>query len=239
MIENNPFEPIENLTIRKSISTDLLKDKIFTTCNFDYDGELQVLDYPLAWAHETPAVIKPIKFDHKPKKKFITLNWAKNNFRVKWFSFIKNRLDDGYYNFKFYNLTNLKKAERWHTLPKEYFNCIWEFGIESGKDFPFKCITEKTYRPLYLCKPFLVYGHPGLYKKLNQLGFTLSPHIDYSFDTDTPYRWDAFCAEVTRLLDENPQQHIMHSRINKIEFDNILKNTRKEFEDWLCTNTKI
>lgn len=239
MIENNPFEPIEDLLIRKRIDVDILKTRKWTTCNFDYEGDLDVECYPLAWAHETVARLKNKKIVYANKKKFITLIWTANKNRHMWYNFIKKYFNCGYYNFAFKGLSNIKSAIRWEKLPKEYYETIWEFGIESGKDKPFKCITEKTYRPLSLSKPFLVYGHPGMYKKLQQLGFTLNPYIDYSFDEDRKNRWVLFCKEIERLIDDTHEKHVEHAKLNKKEFDSILNATRHNFERWLCIDTKI
>lgn len=232
-VENNPFEPIENLLVRNNIPVANLKGRTWTTCNISYDGELDVICYPLAWAHEVKGRIINKKYIHNNNKKFITLVWAYNKCKEDWYQFIKDYLNNGYYNFNYKKLSNLKYNVRWETLPQEYYDCTWEFGIESGTNKPFNCITEKTYRPLMLEKPFLVYGPPGMYKKLKDLGFTLNPNIDYSFDKDSKLRWKRFCKEVKRLMHDNVDKHISHAKINRKEFDKIVLKTRNDFERFI------
>lgn len=231
-------EPIEDLIDRDTvIQKEWLSGKQIWTCNFDYkENDFVIHQFPLYWAYkvsETYTNKNISKKTFKPKKQFITLIWTDTAVRKNWYNFIKNYLNNGYYNFNFLNIKNISKTQRWQNLPKEYFNTIWEFGIESGsktQNVCYQCITEKTFRPLFFGKPFLVFGAPGMYKKLNSFGITLSPHIDYTFDKDVKNRWGRFCIEVKKLLnDTNYNTHLFHAKKNQIEYAKMLEKYNRDY----------
>lgn len=63
-------------------------------------------------------------------------------------------------------------------------------------------ISEKTYRPMYLKKPFIVYSMPGCLEILRKLGYkTFHPYIDESYDLedDVIKRRKLIFKEITRL----------------------------------------
>ena len=46
-------------------------------------------------------------------------------------------------------------------------------------------ISEKTYKPIYLCQPFIIFGNPHTLKKLKQLGYkTFDKWWDESYDAE-------------------------------------------------------
>lgn len=65
--------------------------------------------------------------------------------------------------------------------------------------------SEKTFRPIALMQPFLIFGQPGCNKKLEQFGFKLFYDIfDYRFDNieDTKKRYTAIIKNCNRVLKE-------------------------------------
>ena len=63
-------------------------------------------------------------------------------------------------------------------------------------------ISEKTYRPIYLKKPFIVYSMPGCLEILRKLGYrTFHPYIDESYDLedDIVKRRKLIFKEINRL----------------------------------------
>lgn len=234
-------EPIEDLIERDlCIQKEWIKGKQIWSCNFDYKPNGFVLhQFPLLWAYkvnETYTNKDILNKKFKPKKQFITLIWAETAVKNNWYNFIKNYLDSAYYNFNFLNINNLSETHRWEKLPQEYFNSIWEFGIESGsklRDICYKCITEKTFRPLFFGKPFLVFGAPGMYKKLNTFGITLNPHIDYTFDEDVENRWNLYCAEIKKLLNDNRHStHLLHAKKNQNELTQALEKYNADYNKY-------
>lgn len=78
-------------------------------------------------------------------------------------------------------------------------------------------ITEKTVKNLYIGKPFVVMGGPGLLEKVRSYGFkTFSPWIDESYDTITNHsdRMVAILTEIDRLATVNVNQ--LHNDIKPI-----------------------
>jgi hypothetical protein len=46
-------------------------------------------------------------------------------------------------------------------------------------------ITEKTYKPIYMCQPFIIFGNPHSLKKLKEYGFkTFDKWWDESYDEE-------------------------------------------------------
>lgn len=65
---------------------------------------------------------------------------------------------------------------------KSFLNIVTETLYDNDSIF----ISEKTYKPIYLCQPFIVFGNPYTLKKLHQLGYkTFSNWWDESYDTET------------------------------------------------------
>lgn len=66
-------------------------------------------------------------------------------------------------------------------LPKEWHESLLHVVTECTPDV--YCISEKTFIPLLMKKPFIVFGAKGFSKKLTDLGFQLYDNVfDYSFD---------------------------------------------------------
>lgn len=101
------------------------------------------------------------------------------------------------YKFEYYNGTRLidddsdwapnkHHYENANSIPKSYFKGLIDIVTES-RYFPKEYfITEKTYKPLFTFKPFLVLGPRGYHKHLvNKLGIQLYyDWFDYSFDDE-------------------------------------------------------
>jgi len=127
------------------------------------------------------------------------------------------------------DLKNRKKVN-YKQIPAEYNYATWEFGIESGgyknENYMYKCFTEKTWRPLCFGKPFLVFGYPGMYKRLESYGFRLSSDINYEFDQDVPNRFELFCNEVERIICLNDYTNMINDAVyNQEIFKKLVKET--------------
>jgi hypothetical protein len=66
-------------------------------------------------------------------------------------------------------------------LPSQFSRSFVNIVAESTADVPF--VTEKTWVPIFLGKPFLVLGAAGIHQYLESLGIDLYTEVfDYSFD---------------------------------------------------------
>jgi hypothetical protein len=116
------------------------------------------------------------------------------------------------YNFKYWEpkvrLLDQRKQSNFqqHILPREMNTCLINVVPESTTDKVF--ITEKTFHPILVGKPFLTYGAPGTYKAIQKLGFKLHDNVfDYSFDNiqDDTERAEAIVQELAKIKDEDYQ----------------------------------
>ena len=63
-------------------------------------------------------------------------------------------------------------------------------------------LTEKTFKPIKHCQPFVVIGPAGCIQQLRDMGYRTFDHvIDHGYDLvkNTTQRWDAACREIERL----------------------------------------
>ena len=101
-------------------------------------------------------------------------------------------------------------------------------------------ISEKTYKPIYLCQPFVIFGNPFTLNKLHELGYkTFDRWWDESYDTETDLkkRFDKILSILEMIselsLDElqelkNEMQHVLiHNYLHffeNTELQTLLKN---------------
>ena len=83
-----------------------------------------------------------------------------------------------------------------------YLNVVLETHLDcdqSGGVF----LTEKTFKPIKHCQPFIIFGAVGTIQHLRQMGYRTFDHvIDHSYDSiqDNTERWDCACKEFERLM---------------------------------------
>jgi hypothetical protein len=64
-------------------------------------------------------------------------------------------------------------------------------------------LTEKTFKPIKNCQPFVIVGAAGSVEQLKKMGYRTFDHaINHSYDTisNNTQRWHAVCSEVERLM---------------------------------------
>lgn len=99
------------------------------------------------------------------------------------------------------NTHNLYSSMVEEHFSNSYINIVIETHMDvdqSGGVF----LTEKTFKPIKHCQPFVLIGAAGSIQQLRNMGYRTFDHvIDHSYDsiTDTTKRWDAVCTEVERL----------------------------------------
>jgi hypothetical protein len=64
-------------------------------------------------------------------------------------------------------------------------------------------LTEKTFKPIKNCQPFVIIGAANSIAQLKKMGYRTFDHvIDHSYDTikNNTQRWHAVCSEIERLM---------------------------------------
>ncbi len=103
---------------------------------------------------------------------------------------------------------------------KCFLNIVTETMYDSDTIF----ISEKTYKPIYLCQPFIVFGNPYTLKKLHELGYkTFDRWWDESYDneTDLKKRFDKILFILEKISDLSLDQ---------------LKDLKNEMQDVIIHN---
>jgi hypothetical protein len=66
-----------------------------------------------------------------------------------------------------------------------HLDCFINIVTETLFDVDTIFISEKTYKPIYLCQPFIIFGNPHTLKKLKELGYkTFEKWWDESYDVE-------------------------------------------------------
>lgn len=68
--------------------------------------------------------------------------------------------------------------------PRAYVDSYFSVVTETIYDYPYTFRTEKIWKPMIMCHPFVVAANPGYYRDLHRAGFRTFGHlIDESFDS--------------------------------------------------------
>lgn len=136
-----------------------------------------------------------------------------------------NVLDWDYPNNQNDVFSNLKYTTKSH-YSETYFNIITETSFENNS----LNLTEKSFKALANCHPFLIIGDMGSHQYLTELGFELYDSlIDYSFDSmpDNQKRLNDALGQIRKVY-KLGEQSIINFYNNNIE--KIKKNKEKFFE---------
>ncbi len=104
-----------------------------------------------------------------------------------------------------------------------FVNIVTETLVDKNSIF----LTEKTYKPIYVCQPFIIMGNPHSLKKLRELGFkTFDKWWDESYDdeSDLSLRLE----KITKVLEEIAEWDLLKCM-----------EIRKEMREILIHNYKI
>ena len=116
----------------------------------------------------------------------------------------------------FYN----KNKKDQYTVPEAYKKSFIDLVSETSVDQIF--LTEKTARPLFHKKPFIVQGAANFHKYLTTLGFILYDEIiDYSFDqeVDSEIRSRMIVQEIEKIAKNGNYNDLRKKIHEKIEFN--------------------
>jgi hypothetical protein len=90
-----------------------------------------------------------------------------------------------------------------------HLKCFLNIVTETLYDNESLFISEKTYKPIYLCQPFIVFGNPFTLNKLHQLGYkTFDKWWDESYDSelDLKQRFDKIVKVIEQISELNVEE---------------------------------
>jgi hypothetical protein len=98
--------------------------------------------------------------------------------------------------------------------------------IVTESEVLFNRITEKTLKPLFFQKPFMVLTAKGFHKELTNFGFELYDEIiDYSFDelpsTDMVGKSELICRNLTNLKEKD------YTELHRIIYPKLIRNKKR------------
>ena len=96
---------------------------------------------------------------------------------------------------------------------ESYLNIILETHLDTDQSKGV-FLTEKTFKPIKFCQPFVLLGPPGSIAKLRELGYRTFDHvIDHSYDQikNNTQRWDVVMREAERLIQNSDLHEIFLS----------------------------
>jgi hypothetical protein len=111
-----------------------------------------------------------------------------------------------------------------------YLNVVIETHMDvdqSGGVF----LTEKTFKPIKHCQPFVIIGAEGSIQQLRDMGYrTFDYVIDHSYDSikNTTERWNRACLEVERLAATNLHQIYTQCRDDLIHNQNLFLSLKTQ-----------
>lgn len=109
-------------------------------------------------------------------------------------------------------LTPDEHANMKYTVGLHHSDAYFNFVIESQLTGPVR-LTEKVFKAIKNCQPFVIAGACGSIKQLREMGYRTFDHVvDHSYDEieDTTQRWEAVCTEMCRIA-KSKKIHTMYT----------------------------
>jgi len=109
-------------------------------------------------------------------------------------------------------LTADEHADMKYTVGLHHSDAYFNFVIESELTGPVR-LTEKVFKPIKNCQPFLIAGACGSIKQLREMGYrTFDSVVDHSYDSieDPTLRWEAVTNEMCRIA-KSKKIHTMYT----------------------------
>ena len=126
------------------------------------------------------------------------------------------------WNCDFEDEESLKFTDTMYTTSDHYLKTLFSIVTETSFSNESLTLTEKTFKPIGNCHPFIIIGDFNSHQKLKSIGF--NPYddlIDYSFDSifDDKERLNAVFKEIRRIRDLGPKNILdwYSKNIKKIE----------------------
>jgi len=108
-------------------------------------------------------------------------------------------------------LTPDEHADMKYTVGLHHSDAYFNFVIESDLNGPVR-LTEKVFRAIKNCQPFVLAGAMGSVAQLREMGYKTFDHVvDHSYDEieDATERWEAVCTEMCRIA-KSKKTHSMY-----------------------------
>ena len=108
-------------------------------------------------------------------------------------------------------LTPDEHANMKYTVGLHHSDAYFNFVLESELTGPVR-LTEKVFKAIKNCQPFVIAGACGSIQQLREMGFRTFDHVvDHSYDAieDPTKRWQAVCAEMCRIA-KSKKTHSMY-----------------------------
>ena len=92
-----------------------------------------------------------------------------------------------------------------HTVQAHHDDAYFNFVLETHLDVDQSegvFVTEKTFKPIKHCQPFVIVGACGTIEHLRSMGYRTFDHVvnhDYDTIKDNTERWNAVCTEMERI----------------------------------------
>ena len=99
-----------------------------------------------------------------------------------------------------------------HTVDAHHDDAYFNFVLESSLTGPVR-LTEKVFKPIKHCQPFVIAGAYGSIQQLRDMGYrTFDTVVDHSYDQieDVTKRWEAVCTEMCRIA-KSKKTHTMYT----------------------------
>lgn len=172
------------------------------------------------------------------------INGKTNNQIILSFYKNYNSLKNNFYDKKEWgNIINWGASLNEDVHMQSFVNIITETLWDDTTIF----FTEKTFKPMYMCQPFILFGNPHSLKKLKEYGFeTFNKWWDESYDTELDL--NVRLQKITNVLEEIASWDFDKCHQITIEMKEILINNFKKIMDnkelyklysELKTNTKV
>jgi hypothetical protein len=125
-------------------------------------------------------------------------------------------------NFKNADLAGEPNHSRWH-IPAVQEALVY-VSVETVLQYPYPFLTEKTFRPILLKRPFVILGSPGSLTQIKKLGFKTFDGFwdeDYDHMQDPNQRMRAVAKIVNDIcsLSSDQLQQFMHNLQHIVEFN--------------------
>ena len=108
-------------------------------------------------------------------------------------------------------LTSEQHADMQYTVDVHHYDAYFNFIIESQLTGPVR-LTEKVFKAIKHCQPFVIAGPKGSVEQLREMGYrTFDNVVNHSYDSieDPTERWEAVCTEMCRIA-KSKKTHSMY-----------------------------
>lgn len=156
------------------------------------------------------------QFEQEFFKEFLEL---KNDYTENIFPKIPLVYNDGI-NPEVENPNYDDKIEKFH---QSYLHIVTETHYDTDTLF----LSEKIFKPMWHCQPFIVFGNPGTLKQLRKLGYkTFDEFIDESYDLeqDANKRLNMLTKSITDFISKSPDELTEIMKKMKYIFEHNLNN---------------